>query len=178
MAPTPQPSRVSPASAETYSYVSGLDPKGDNFLALRSGSEPDAIRIATMGPDTLLKVAESRGVWRRIVLLDGATGWAHSNYIACCRTTAGPSGGGAAAAKAAPPAALAKASGDTCESLWLRRNTIWKRNGYCFTSTKAKQALGNAGCSRDQAAARAAMSPTDLAEVDALSAKEQGMGCQ
>ena len=177
-APTPQPSRVSPASAETYSYVSGLDPKGDNFLALRSGSEPDAIRIATTGPDTLLKVAESRGVWRRIVLLDGATGWAHSNYIACCRTTAGPSGGGAAAAKAAPPAALAKASGDTCESLWLRRNTIWKRNGYCFTSTKAKQALGNAGCSRDQAAARAAMSPTDLAEVDALSAKEQGMGCQ
>jgi uncharacterized caspase-like protein len=186
--PTPAPatqlrSRVSPASTETYSYVTGLDPKGDNFLALRSGSEPDAVRIATMGPNTLLKVAESRGVWRRVVLLDGATGWAHSNWIACCRTIAGtPSGGTsstgtAGAGKIAPPPA-AKAPGETCESLWLRRNTIWKRNGYCFTSAKAKQTLGNAGCSRDQAAARAAMSATDLAEVDALSAKEQGMGCQ
>ena len=180
-APIPQPSRVSSASTETYSYVSGLDPKGDNFLALRSGSEPDAIRIATMGPDTLLKVTESRGVWRRVVLLDGATGWAHSNYIACCRTVTGAASAGASSlgsGKAAPPAAPAKASGDTCDSLWLRRNTIWKRNGYCFTSIKAKQALGNAGCSRDQAAARSAMSSTDLAEIDALSAKEQGMGCQ
>ena len=175
-----QPGRV-PATTETYSYVTGLDPKGDNFLALRSGSEPDAIRIATMGPNTLLKVAESRGVWRRVVLLDGATGWAHSNWIACCRTIAGaPSAGTSAATtgKTAQPVITAKAPGDTCDSLWLRRNTIWKRNGYCFSSAKAKQALGNAGCSRDQAAARAAMSASDLAEVDALSAKEQGMGCQ
>ena len=62
-----QPGRV-PATTETYSYVAGLDPKGDNFLALRSGSEPDAVRIATMGPNSLLKVAESRGVWRRVVV--------------------------------------------------------------------------------------------------------------
>ncbi len=180
--PSPnQPTRMSKASTETYSYVTGLDPKGDNFLALRSGSEPDAVRIATMGPNTLLKIAESRGVWRRVVLLDGATGWAHSNWIACCRTIAGAASAGATAVgsgKAAPPGAIGKAFGDTCDSLWLRRNTIWKRNGYCFTSAKAKQALGNAGCSRDQAAARAAMSAADIAEVDALLVREQGMGCQ
>ena len=68
--PPSQPNRVAPV-AESYSYVTGLDPKGDNFLALRSGSEPDAVRIATMGPNTLLKVVESRGIWRRVVLLDG-----------------------------------------------------------------------------------------------------------
>ena len=117
-------------------------------------------------------------MWRRVVLLDGATGWAHSNWIACCRTIAGAASAGAGAGKASPPPPAAKTSSDTCDSLWLRRNTIWKRNGYCFSSARAKQALVNAGCSRDQAAARAAMSASDLAEVDALSAQEQGMGCQ
>ncbi len=178
------PSRVS-AMAETYSYVTRLDPKGDNFLALRSGTEPDAARIATMGPNTLLKVTESRGPWRRVVLPDGASGWAHSNFIACCRTISGgiarpSSAGGATSAPSVrlPVAPVTKTAGETCESLWLRRNTIWKRNGYCFSSTRAKQALGNTGCSRDQTAARAAMSATDSSEVDALLAREQGMGCQ
>ena len=178
------PSRVA-ATSETYSYVTRLDPKGDNFLALRSGTEPDAARIATMGPNTLLKVTESRGPWRRVVLPDGASGWAHSNFIACCRTVSGgiarpSSAGGAAVAPPAPlPAApVTKTAGETCESLWLRRNTIWKRSGYCFSSTRAKQALGNTGCSRDQTASRAAMSAADSAEVDALLAREQGMGCQ
>ena len=182
--PTAAPSRLA-ATSETYSYVTRLDPKGDNFLALRSGTEPDAARIATMGPNTLLKVTESRGPWRRVVLPDGASGWAHSNFIACCRTISGgmarpPSAGGAAVTSPAPQpvAPVTKTAGETCESLWLRRNTIWKRNGYCFASTRAKQALGNTGCSRDQTAARAAMSSADSAEVDALLAREQGMGCQ
>ena len=61
-APRVQP----PASpAPSYHYVSGLDPKGDNFLALRTGTGADGQRIATLGPDTMLKVLESRGEWRK-----------------------------------------------------------------------------------------------------------------
>jgi Caspase domain/YARHG domain/Bacterial SH3 domain len=171
---------------EPFSYVSGLDAKGDNFLALRSSPTPDGVRIATMGPDTLLKVVESQGVWRRVLLSDGASGWAHSNWISCCRTMparqTAPAAGGPAAQPALVPAAPAqppaKATTAACDALWMSRNAIWHRRGYCFTTTRGQQAFGNAGCSRDQNTARAAMSPAERAEVDTLSAQEKQAGCQ
>ncbi|MEQ1649820.1 MAG: caspase family protein, partial [Hyphomicrobiaceae bacterium] len=69
--------RMPTAPAEQFSYVSGLDPKGDNFLTLRAGTGADAARIATMGPDTPLKVVGSSGAWKNVVLRDGTRGWAH-----------------------------------------------------------------------------------------------------
>lgn len=167
----PAPPRV----AQTFSYVTGLDPKGDNFLALRTSPDADGVRIATMGPDTLLKVVESRGVWRRVELLDGLSGWAHSNWIACCRTvtTATPS-----FAAAPAPRPQGGRQGESCEALWLKRNAIWHRHGYCFQTSRGLQAFGNKGCSRDQAAARAAMTSAERAEIDALLSRERELGCQ
>jgi uncharacterized caspase-like protein len=162
-------------TAETYSYVTGLDPKGDNFLALRSGPGAEGVRIATMGPDTLLKVVESRGVWRRVVLLDGSSGWAHGNWIACCRSmvlsrpdTTDMTGRGGSEPVAA----------ESCDSLWLRRNGIWQRYGYCFTTPRAVQTFGNSGCFRDLEGVRAAMSPADRTEVEALVNRERELGCR
>ncbi len=176
--PPSSPARVPPSTAvsEQYHYVSGLDPKGDNFLALRTGTGADGVRLATMGPDTLLKVVESRGEWRRVVLLDGLTGWAHGKWIACCRTL---SGGRPAVVPAAssPPAATTMAP-ETCDTLWMRRNAIWHRNGYCFASARGLKAFGNAGCSRDEKAARAAMTAADREAIDALLARERAMGCR
>jgi hypothetical protein len=165
---------------ERFHYVTGLDPKGDNFLALRTGPLPSDVRIATMGPDTLLKVNESRGPWRRVELIDGMSGWAHSNWIACCRTVAVPRAQPAVApaVRPPPPSAAPPADVTSCDDLWLRRNAIWHSHGYCFTTSKARQVFDTSSCFRDQQAARAAMSPTNRAAVDALQARERELGCR
>jgi hypothetical protein len=183
--PAGQPEKGPPASvpsqpapppvAQTFSYVTGLDPKGDNFLALRTSPDADGARIATMGPDTLLKVVESRGAWRRVELLDGLSGWAHGNWIACCRTVTSAAPSFAAAPPPRPPSGR---QGESCDALWLKRNAIWHRNGYCFQTARGLQAFGNKGCTRDQPAARAAMTAADRAEIDALMARERELGCQ
>jgi Caspase domain/YARHG domain/Bacterial SH3 domain len=160
----------STSAAEQFHYVTGLDPKGDNFLALRSASGGEGVRIATMAPDTLLKVLESRGLWRRVQLRDGATGWAHSNWIACCRAVTG--------ARVAVAPMPAKPAADTCDSLWYARNAIWHRHFYCFTSERGQQTFGNSGCSRDEKATRAAMTVVDRETVDALAAKAREMSCR
>lgn len=168
----PEPQRT-PLVSRSYAYVAGLDPNGDNFLALRTAPAGAGYRIATMGPDTLLQILETRGVWRRVALLDGTTGWAHGNWIKCCRTVAVPQAGQyiSAPAPAPPPTS-------NCDDLWYRRNAIWHRYGYCFSGAKGQRIFGNQGCSRDISAARAAMSPADRATVDALDAQEKAIGCK
>ena len=39
-----------------------------------------------------------------------------------------------------------------CQPLWEVRNWIYKENGYCFHTSKAIAAFGNAGCKYDNAA--------------------------
>ena len=39
-----------------------------------------------------------------------------------------------------------------CQPLWEVRNWIYKENGYCFHTSKAIAAFGNAGCKYDDAA--------------------------
>ncbi|HWV83041.1 MAG TPA: caspase family protein [Hyphomicrobiaceae bacterium] len=170
---------MAPPVMEKFHYVTGLDPKGDNFLALRTGPTPADVRIATMGPDTLLRVRESRGPWRRVELIDGMTGWAHSNWIACCRTMAVPRAQPAAVPVPPPrvPAASPSAA-DSCDDLWFRRNAIWHSYGYCFTTARARQVFDTSSCFRDQRAAQAAMSPASRAEVDSLQAREKALGCR
>ena len=176
--PSPAPKSPPQPPTERFHYVSGLDPKGDNFLALRSGPNPEDVRIATMGPDTLLRVHESRGPWRRIELTDGMTGWAHSNWIACCRT--GPAARPSAAVVVAPPPQKSATSANlsVCDTLWLRRNAIWHKHGYCFTTARGRQAFDTSACFRDQSAARAAMSAGERTTVDGLLAEERSLGCR
>jgi hypothetical protein len=171
--PPLEPFRTSIAT-RSYAYVTGLDPNGDNFLALRTAPDGTGVRIATMGPDTLLQILETRGPWRRVALLDGATGWAHGNWIQCCRTVAAAAPTAAPSPPSPPPAQQA----DTCEDLWYRRNAVWYKYGYCFTGAKGRQVFGNQGCSRDQAAVRAVMSSAERALVDALDAREKALGCK
>ncbi len=182
-APRSEPRGMPPPVAQQYHYVTGLDPKGDNFLALRTGPLPSDVRIATMGPDTLLKVHESRGPWRRVELIDGMSGWAHSNWIACCRSVAVPRPQPAAVPVPAPrappaPSTAPPAAVTSCDDLWYRRNVIWHSHGYCFTTARARQTFDTSSCFRDQAAARAAMSPANRAAVDALQARERELGCR
>ncbi len=38
----------------------------------------------------------------------------------------------------------------TCYDLWLQRNIIFKQAGYCFKTSQAVRAFGNAGCQYDE----------------------------
>ncbi|PZQ15088.1 MAG: YARHG domain-containing protein [Ancylobacter novellus] len=38
---------------------------------------------------------------------------------------------------------------DRCARLWFERNAVYKDAGYCFKTSRAISAFGNAGCSFD-----------------------------
>ena len=46
----------------------------------------------------------------------------------------------ASSAQAMPVDAL------SCKQLWVKRNQIYKANGYCFKTSKARSYFGNFGC--------------------------------
>nr|WP_319486627.1 SH3 domain-containing protein [uncultured Cohaesibacter sp.] len=62
-------------------YVSGLNPYGDNFLALRQYPSARSRLIARLGPNTIVEVLDADGVWRYVRTQDGLIGWAHGNWI-------------------------------------------------------------------------------------------------
>lgn len=69
-----------------YSFPINLDPKGDNWLALRSQpSGNNGERLKKMNPDTLFTVFEENGDWAHVRLNTGETGWVYKKYIACCK---------------------------------------------------------------------------------------------
>jgi hypothetical protein len=78
--PQPPP----PSYGEPYSYPVNLNPRGDNFLSLRT--EPGGVQILKMGPDTLFTVVGEQGGWAHVRLRTGETGWAAKTYIGCCVT--------------------------------------------------------------------------------------------
>jgi len=67
-----------PARAD---YVGGLNPAGDNFLALRTGPGTRFPMILPMGPGTYLTVIGRDGRWLNVELQDGTRGWAYDAYI-------------------------------------------------------------------------------------------------
>nr|WP_295466558.1 SH3 domain-containing protein [Mesorhizobium sp.] len=69
-------------SAGHADYVAGLDPHGDNFLALRAGPDTSFRTIRRLGPDTILVVLARRGQWLRVRMEDGTEGWAFGRYVA------------------------------------------------------------------------------------------------
>ncbi|MHB0951237.1 MAG: SH3 domain-containing protein [Allorhizobium sp.] len=69
---------VPPARAD---YVGGLNPAGDNFLALRTGPGSGYRMIMPMGPGTYLTVIGRDGRWLNVELQDGTRGWAYDAYI-------------------------------------------------------------------------------------------------
>ena len=166
-------SRAAPEQGAQYHFVSGLDPNGDGFLALRSGYGTGAKRLAKMGEGTLLVVIGRADPWLNVRLLDGQEGWAHSNWIRCCVTADKAQVAGAAAAQ---PAFTLQA-GASCEQLWTARNLIWKRYGYCFTTQRAIRALGNEGCNPNLPREEIRLSSGDAAEVERLLALEKAQGC-
>lgn len=84
------------AAQNGYHYIVGLNPHGDNFLALRS--EPSTqygYRLARLGPETLLApTGERSGGWLAVEVMNtanaGMFGWVSSRYVRCCSGAAPP----------------------------------------------------------------------------------------
>jgi hypothetical protein len=44
------------------------------------------------------------------------------------------------------------AQAQSCQALWVERNSYFKEYGYCFKTSRAIRYFGNAGCSYDSEA--------------------------
>jgi hypothetical protein len=73
------------ASGATRWFVDGLDPNGDNWLALKAGPALSTRRLGKLPPGELLIVSEARGDWKRVTTQNGQQGWVHRKYVSCCR---------------------------------------------------------------------------------------------
>jgi hypothetical protein len=85
-APEPAaPSQAAKTGGEWH-YVGPVAPP-DDWLSLRTvPSEKGGARIMKMPTGTLFRVREKRDPWWFVELRDGTTGWAHSNWIRCCKS--------------------------------------------------------------------------------------------
>ena len=77
--------------------VGGLDPNGDNWLALRHGPSPQAPWSTThMGPGTTVTAFAQLGQWMHVRLANGEEGWASRHFLSCGDETLLPPAGAAA----------------------------------------------------------------------------------
>lgn len=86
--PGPEATKPEPTATDTklFLYVTGLDSKGFNWLALRRSPSFHASWSATqIPPDTLLARLGSQGEWMNVALASGEAGWVRARYLACCR---------------------------------------------------------------------------------------------
>ena len=83
----------------------------------------------------------------------------------------------AAAAAGLPILAAAPAKAQSCQELWVQRNAIYKRAGYCFKTRRAIRYFGNAGCSYDSQAA-VPLSRGERARIARIKRLEREYGCR
>ena len=67
-------------SAEA-AFVCRLNPRGDNFLSLRTGPGSGFPEIERLGPNTGLSVLRGEAAWLRVRTEDGSVGWVFSRYV-------------------------------------------------------------------------------------------------
>src|SRR4051812_42757061 len=64
----------------------------------------------------------------------------------------------------------------SCQSLWVERNTYYKDGGYCFKTSRGINYFGNAGCRYDSENA-VPLSRSARERIAAISRQEQRLGC-
>lgn len=63
----------------------------------------------------------------------------------------------------------------SCQQLWVARNEIYDRNGYCFKTPRGRQYFGNANC---RPGMRVSLSALEKQNVDRIKSWEQRRGCR
>lgn len=103
----------------SYSFPTGLEESGDNWLALRSHpTTREGVRLRKLGPGTLFTVTHRQGAWYSIRLLDGETGWVYSRYVGCCASVPSKATPVASISAANPPPSIVQFN--NIESVQLR----------------------------------------------------------
>jgi hypothetical protein len=64
----------------------------------------------------------------------------------------------------------------SCKQLWVKRNQVYKANGYCFKTAKARSYFGNAGCYVDDMD-DVSMSKSEMQRVLTYKHWEEVNGC-
>jgi hypothetical protein len=64
----------------------------------------------------------------------------------------------------------------TCQSLWVERNTYYKAGGFCFKTARAIAYFGNAGCRYD-AEGRVPLSRATRNRIAQIQRLERRLGC-
>jgi hypothetical protein len=64
----------------------------------------------------------------------------------------------------------------SCQALWVERNSYYKEAGYCFRTARAIAYFGNAGCLYDNEA-RVPLSAFVRARIAEITRLEQRLGC-
>ena len=72
---------------------------------------------------------------------------------------------------------VSSAHAQSCSELWLERNQIYKRAGYCFKTSRAINYFGNAGCMYDNEA-RLPLSPGERSQIARIVGMERRLGCR
>ena len=86
--PVPNPQETS----TYFHFVSGLDPNGWNWLALRNSPNASAAWSKTIqiGPETPVTLVGKSGDFSQVKLRSGETGWVTAAHIECCRKAKEP----------------------------------------------------------------------------------------
>lgn len=64
----------------------------------------------------------------------------------------------------------------SCETLWILRNSIFKDAGYCFKSERAAKWFGNEGCTHDDQSA-VPLNDYQRHNIEVIEAREAEKGC-
>jgi hypothetical protein len=83
---------------------------------------------------------------------------------------------GLALAVAGTTAIATSARAESCQALWVERNSYYKNAGYCFKTARAISYFGNAGCRYDNEA-NVPLSGGVRARIDQIVRMERAQGC-
>jgi hypothetical protein len=72
---------------------------------------------------------------------------------------------------------VSTAYAQSCFDLWVQRNSIYKRAGYCFKTSRAIRYFGNGGCSYDYEG-DLPLSSGERAQIARILGMERRMGCR
>lgn len=96
-----------------------------------------------------------------MVSYEGVSGWAYGRFLQS------PSG------ERPTPRMAGISSGPSCQDLWVERNTIFDRKGYCFKTPRGKAYFDNSDCFTSNPQ----LSAAEKARVNDLKRQESRMGC-
>lgn len=163
---------AAPAARAADGVVQGLDPHGDGFLAVRTGPGSQYRQIGSLYNGDHVSILDRQGQWL-YVRHGGLEGWSHGRWIGTAPAAA-PTVGGIFPGSSQRRLSAGDLSGLDCGGLWVARNEIYDRNGYCFKSSRGADYFNNSDCWTRSPT----LNQTEEANVGLIKQTEARRGCR